>query len=298
MNAKRWTRHVIWIAAALCAACSPQRSAPPRPVPPGPGATFSIGVPSASSHGPSVAARPPYAAIAWTATTIDGQSSIYLATSEDNGRTFSPPRRIADAQTAPGAVPAPRVLLGWVRFTSDDDRMPEIHVVWREEPSKTFRAVASTDDGRTFAPEEADENGWPSALPVQAGLKTPPAPLVQRAVHDVKATHHAAAYDECGTLMVAWDDEAHATPSHVTLRRLVRSADGSVVVLQTIPLSGTASAVNPVVASLRGGVAVAWETGGADSQIAIRRVGFQSICQAPVPDNPPAGVQRRASAAN
>ncbi|HUL72105.1 MAG TPA: hypothetical protein VLT86_03340 [Vicinamibacterales bacterium] len=302
MNAKTLTVNLVRTASAialLTAACSSRPStSPPRPVPAGPGATIGIGVPSASSHAPSIAARPPYAAIAWTATMPDGHSSIYLATSVDNGGTFSAPQRIADVQAPPDvSAPSPRVLLGWTRFTADDPRMPEIHVVWREEASQAFRAVASVDDGHTFAPEQADENGWPVTLPIQAGLKMPPGQMVQRAMHDVKPGHHAAAYDECGTLVVTWDDgTAETEGSHVTLRRLIRGGDGALVELQTIPLSSTAPAANPDVASLRGGVAVAWETGGPGSQIAVRRVGFQSICQAPVPDNSSVEIRRTASA--
>ena len=299
MNTKTWTGTIGWIASAsllLTVACSGERSRPPQPVPPGPGATIHLGVASASNRTPSIAARPPYAVIAWTAVGADGRASIYLVTSADNGRTFSMPRRVADAPSSDGRAPGPDVHLGWLRFTADDARMPEIHLVWRDMPAHAFRAVASTDDGRTFAPEPVDDSGWPVALPVQARLKVPPAAIVQRAMHGVKPAHHAAAYDECGTLIVAWDDGASAAgASHVTLRRGLRSPDGSVVILQSIPLSGDGPAAYPAVASLRGGVAAVWETGGAGSQIAVRRVGFQSICQAPVPDNPPVEVDRRAS---
>jgi len=301
MKSKTTNQHFVRVACAcvlLVTGCSRRQESLPRPVTPGTGTTFHVGVPSASNRAPSMAAQPPYAAISWTATTTDGRSSLYLATSADNGRTFSEPRLIAGLRrAADGLVPASRVLLSRRSDSANDRSIAEFHVSWRNGGADAYDAVASIDGGRTFAPEQVDAAGWPASMLPHERPESPTAPIVQRAMHDVHLVRHAAAYAECGTLVVAWDDGADVAPaSHVMLRRFDSSDREGLVLLQTIRLGdANATASNPAVASLAGGVAVAWETGGTRSQIAVRRVGFQGVCGMPMPDHAAVEHERRAS---
>jgi hypothetical protein len=102
-------------------------------------------------------------AAAWAATGSDG-TDIYLAVSDDEGRTFARPVRVNDIQgdaNTNGEQP-PRVAL----------KGDTLNVIWvsKRGGAAGIRAALSTDGGRTFAPAHTitppgatGARGWESA---------------------------------------------------------------------------------------------------------------------------------------
>lgn len=273
----------VLVTAAAGYLLRPDASAPPfRPVPLGPGDEIRLGVPGAVNAIPSIAARWPFVVVAWVTTTaVD--SAVYVSTSTDNGVSFSTPNPIeaTRTRTTAGTALAPRVVLGWSKLASDGAPIPpDLHLVWQPDAeSGEMRAVKSINGGQSFFAEAMDHD-----RPVDAPLETPRAPAAPQvatavAVADAASTHPDATYDECGTLVVVWEDAAGGAP-RVKMRRLVESPTGAQTALQTTVVSGASSAGYPRVASLLGGVMVAWTSGEVPAPaIALRRIGLESICQ-------------------
>lgn len=97
----------------------------------------------APARGPSLAvnANDNTLHLAWTAG--DGAADIYLATSRDQGRSFTEPQRIS---AGPGFSDAPKIAV---------DSQGAVHLVYAESPSGPFgqshiRYARSRDGGRTF----------------------------------------------------------------------------------------------------------------------------------------------------
>lgn len=93
----------------------------------GPGSALTLAVPGARALAPSIAARSPYVAVAF-ATSDSRGAMVYLATSDDNGATFSTPLPISDDggsqplsvrtrvnDAAAAGEESPRVTVEWTR---------------------------------------------------------------------------------------------------------------------------------------------------------------------------------------
>jgi hypothetical protein len=99
---------------------------------------------------PSIAANGPIVAIAWGAATKDGASDVYVASSDDGGRTFHSPSRVNDAATQGNlsSEQPPRITLVPRRQGA-----PSIVVTWTSKASHGTRLlVARSDDrGKSFS---------------------------------------------------------------------------------------------------------------------------------------------------
>ncbi len=116
------------IAAALtCAACARPASVPPLP-PLGPNAPIELAVPGATALRPSVATQPPLVAVAFGTRDTRG-ALVYLATSVDNGATFSPPRPATDY--AAGAAEYDDIRLTFVDVEAGDAGRPRLRLEWQ-----------------------------------------------------------------------------------------------------------------------------------------------------------------------
>ena len=126
--------------------------------------TFSV--PGRASANVSMAAEGSFVAIVWAATTAEGATDIYAATSRDGGATVSTPVRVnvtpGDARTN-GEQP-PRLAL-----MSRASGPPEMAVVWlsKRQTGTVLLTSRSTDAGRTFTPaiivsgsDAAGNRGW------------------------------------------------------------------------------------------------------------------------------------------
>jgi len=249
------------------------------PVPAGIGAEMDLRVPGAVNAAPSIAARWPFVVVAWTAATAS-DAAVYVATSVDNGASFSPPRVVEATRTHEPGLLAPRALMGWGRMGAEyEPLMPELHVVWHagSGSSAALQAVKSADGGRSFVAEAMDGER-PVDVPAES-QRMPGPERMRQALAGESFGQAQGAYDECGTLLVVWDSNTTGV-SRVAMRRLVEGPKGAQQVLQTMTLSGLTPANRPSVAGLRGGVIVGWTSGSVQaSAIAMRRVGLESICQ-------------------
>jgi hypothetical protein len=113
-----------------------------------------LAVPGAANTTPSLAVSGRTVAAVWTATT-DGKTNVYLAISNDDGRTFSSPGRVNDEEGDAGATneQPPRVVI------SGPGTARTLTVMWSKRdpgPQDTrrdiLRMARSTDGGRTFTP--------------------------------------------------------------------------------------------------------------------------------------------------
>jgi len=116
-------------------------------------------------------------AAAWAATGAGG-TDVYLAVSDDEGRTFQPPVRVNDiaGDASSNGEQPPRVAL----------RGETLNIIWvsKRGGATGIRSALSTDGGRTFAP---------------AGTITPPGATGARG-------WESAAIADDGTLHAAWLD--------------------------------------------------------------------------------------------
>jgi len=250
-------------------------------VPLGLGAEMHLRVPGAGNAAPSIVGDWPFAVVAWTATTPE-DSVVYVAMSVDNGASFSSPRPIEASRTRTKADAAlvPRVVFGWQKAGANyEPLMPDVHIVWRigTERGAAVRSVKSTDAGRSFI-DEAMDHERPVDLPLQS-QRAPSPEQLSLAVADVTSAQPRGTFDDCGTLLVVWDEAGAGTP-RVAMRRLLEGPKDVFHALQTVTVGSQPSASRPDVASLLGGVIVAWTSGVAqESAITLRRVGLESICQ-------------------
>jgi hypothetical protein len=136
-------------------------------------------VAGASNSTPSLASVGGTVAAIWTATTA-GKTNVYLATSSDDGATFSAPRRVNDIDGDAGATneQPPRIVFSGSREPRT------LTAVWSRRDSASqkarrdiIRTSRSTDGGRTFAPsrlmhdaEFSGARGWESLAAGPDGL--------------------------------------------------------------------------------------------------------------------------------
>src|SRR5690606_24395844 len=124
-------------------------------------------VPGRSDSTLSVAASGTFVAVAWGAS-AQGAADVYVAVSDDEGRTFGAPVRVNDVpgEGRLGGELPPRVAV----HPSSDGSAPEVVVLWTARGEATeIKAARSRDGGRTFdAPVAlqvagaAGDRGWPS----------------------------------------------------------------------------------------------------------------------------------------
>jgi hypothetical protein len=133
-----------------------------------------LGVPGRANQTPTTAAAGTFVAVVWSASTPDGATDIYAATSRDSGRVFAAPVRVntvaGDARVT--AEQAPQVTI-----TARAGQPPAITVVWTSKGSKgtTLLQSRSDDGGKSFAhsavvpgSDAAGNRGW-QATAVEAG---------------------------------------------------------------------------------------------------------------------------------
>ena len=151
---------VLFVAATLAPAC---RRAPTGPI--------ELAVPGRTGAHVTLAADGDRVAAVWAATGTSRVTDIYLATSDDAGRTFAPPVRVndIDGDVSAGGEQPPRVIL----------KGSAVDVVWVSKRAGVagIRAATSTNGGRTFAPARSitpsgvtGARGWESASPGADGV--------------------------------------------------------------------------------------------------------------------------------
>jgi hypothetical protein len=141
---------MLWIGAALLV--GPSRAQEPSPV--------TLEVPGRTNLAPWIASHGTFVAVTWGAQT-DGAWDIYVAVSDDSGRTFGYPVRvnaIAGEGRVSGEIP-PRVALHLPAGAS----RPEVVVAWNATGQGTeIKAARSRDLGRTFTtPVSLQDAGAP-----------------------------------------------------------------------------------------------------------------------------------------
>lgn len=161
---------LVW---GLAAAMAVMSALIGRPSAQAPGATtVTLAVPGRANAAPWIASTGRFVAVTWGAQ-LAGKWDVFVATSDDEGATFSAPSRVnaveGDARIS-GEIP-PRVAL---HLPSGASR-PEVVVAWNAKDRGTEIKIArSRDFGRTFAtsqslqaPGAAGDRGW-HALAVDA----------------------------------------------------------------------------------------------------------------------------------
>ena len=130
-----------------------------------PAGPIELAVPGRTGAHVTLAADGDRVAAVWAATGSDG-TDIYLAMSDDAGRTFTSPVRVndVDADASVGGEQPPRVVV----------KGDAVDVVWVSKRAgvRGIRAAASTNAGRSFAPARwitsgdlTGMRGWESAAP-------------------------------------------------------------------------------------------------------------------------------------
>ncbi|MFN7984823.1 MAG: hypothetical protein U0Q11_23510 [Vicinamibacterales bacterium] len=92
-----------------------------------------------------------------------------------------------------------------------------------------------------------------------------------------RPAHLTLVTDPNDTVVATWDGDA-AMARHVFLRQILPAHHGPATMLPMTRLSGDAGGVEPVTASITGGVIVAWREPLSGS-IVLRRVGLDAICE-------------------
>ena len=93
-----------------------------------------------------------------------------------------------------------------------------------------------------------------------------------------RPSHVSLVTDPNDTVVATWEGDAHGA-RHVFLRQLLPSHHGPATLLPPTRLSDDAGGAAPALASIEGGVIVAWRaasTGG----VVVRRVGLDAVCAA------------------
>lgn len=129
----------------------------------GPGATLAIQ--GRSNQTPWAASHGRFIAVTWGAT-VDGKADVYVALSQDEGRSFGAPVRVnsVEGEARLGGELPPRVAL----LPHAGDGTPDIVVAFGSKTTGTeIKVSRSTDGGRTFtpgralqAPGAAGDRGW------------------------------------------------------------------------------------------------------------------------------------------
>ncbi|MEQ1913287.1 MAG: hypothetical protein ABMA15_31030, partial [Vicinamibacterales bacterium] len=316
------------------AAC---RRAPSLPfVPPlGVGARVDLTVPGALGTAPVVTSATPFVAVAWATRDTRG-AMVYVATSSDNGATFSPPtpvskelERVDEAAAvfaefelpAPASHMPPAVRIEW--RAADGERVTRLVRPWTgrtdaEGPGPRAAAVpnlscdpfgelllvsprqsvlrVSVNHGQA---EWACSNGdvaatvdtrhWIHAAWVGRGDAGLPRQIFYAASSDgqwfgetqllaerrLDAAHVRVTTDPNDTIVAVWD-EAGAVGRTVSMRQIIPAHHGLAKFLSTTQISDAEGGHTPSVASIAGGVIVAWVDGR--GTVAVKRVGLDAIC--------------------
>lgn len=176
-------------------------------------AAVTLAVPGRTNVAPWIASQGRFVAVAWGAQ-LAGKWDVFVATSDDEGATFSAPSRVnaveGDARIS-GEIP-PRVALHQPAGAS----RPEVVVAWNAKDRGTEIKIArSRDFGRTFstsqslqAPGAAGDRGW-HALTVDAAGAAHVVWLDHRGLAEASAKadakaggmNHGAADDHDGVAM-------------------------------------------------------------------------------------------------
>jgi Cu/Ag efflux protein CusF len=183
---------------------------------------------------------------------------ISFTTSHDGGRTFSPPVRVSEDHWMLDGCPddGPTMAL-------DHDGV--VQVVWPtlvQGPEPAMGLFhASTRNGRTFTARQRIET-----------LGTP------------KPSHPQLAADACGALTLVWD-EMQGSTRRAMMRQLRPLPSGDVRAGELHVMSGSHSAVYPVVAPTSNRLVAAWtdidRTNGDQSDIALRSIALDATCEVP-----------------
>jgi hypothetical protein len=127
---------------------------------------ISLSVPGRANSTPSVAALGSFVAVAWGASAPDGATDVFVATSHDGGRAFTPPVRVNDIDGDARLNGEQPPQLGLVPRAG---RAPAMVVVWTTKGTSGTRLLhaRSDDGGRMFArstvvpgTDEAGNRGW------------------------------------------------------------------------------------------------------------------------------------------
>ena len=183
---------------------------------------------------------------------------ISFSVSRDGGRTFRAPVRVSEDHWALDGCPddGPTMAL---------DRDGVVHLVWPTLVQGAQPAIglfhASTKDGVTFSPRQRIET-----------LGTP------------KPSHPQLVADACGALTLVWD-EAQDSTRRIIMRQLMPLPSGDVRPGELHVVSGSHSAIYPVVAATSEGVVAAWtdidRRNGDRSDVALRRIPLDAACDVP-----------------
>jgi Cu/Ag efflux protein CusF len=183
---------------------------------------------------------------------------ISFTMSHDGARTFSPPVRVSEDHWMLEGCPddGPTMAL-------DHDGV--VHVVWPTLVQGAQPAIAlfhaSTRDGVTFTPRQRIET-----------LDTP------------KPSHPQLTADACGALTLVWD-ETQGSTRRAIMRQLMPLPSGDVRAGELHVISGSHSAVYPVVVPTSSGLVAAWtdidRTNGDQSGIALRPISLDATCEVP-----------------
>lgn len=123
------------VALSVMAACrqAPAPS-PPRLPPLGPGVTIALAVKGSAALAPVVSAQSPFVAVAFAAADQGGAARVYLATSADNGATFTEPSPVPDEGPG-GAYDDLGVVVQTGTQTGEGE--PSVTVQWRRADGQT-----------------------------------------------------------------------------------------------------------------------------------------------------------------
>lgn len=203
-----------------------------------PAGPIELAVPDRANAHVTLASEGSRVAAAWAASGNTG-TDVFLAVSEDGGRTFSAPRRVndIDGDASVNGEQPPRVVL----------KGNALSVIWvsRKTGVAAIRTAASTDAGRTFSP---------------ARTITPPNVTGARG-------WESAAFADDGVLHVAWLDGRSAPPRvpgeahvHGAMRQDIYHAawraDGAA--LETRVAADVCFCCKTAIATRGGDVYVAW----------------------------------------
>ncbi len=265
---------------------------------------------------------------------------VYLATSSDNGATFTTPQPVSDET---GMAPA-LVRLALSEDGADSTDAPAVSVSWSaiggrtvervvrpwrrrpasmpgRQPSPASRVTAAcTDQGEVVLTndgpdgvrvsvnhalaDETCESRTPAAVMDArkwahvawiAGADTASTRVLYAASSDrewfggaqplvepgQQPAHLALITDPNDTVVATWDADA-ATGRHVFLRQILPAHHGPATMLPVTRLSGEAGGIEPVAASIAGGVIVAWRD-RQNGRVVLRRVGLDAICETTPP---------------
>ena len=243
----------------------------------------------------SIASSGKFVVVAWGATTQDGRTDLYAATSHDGGGTFAAPVRV-------------NATAGEANF-SGERPSGVVYAAWRQVYEGNVRDIAftrSSDGGRTFTTplrisddnwvlDGCPENGpamavdragrihvvWPTLVPGPTAQSSPTLALFyatsddrtrftprQQIPTEGVPRHAQLILGRPGQLLVAWDEQAGGSRSIAIARGVVDSRGTARFNREKIATEGSAS--YPVLARTDGATIVGWTGAAAAAQTVIR----------------------------